>query len=314
MTTALEDPRSAPFSDRLDQTALLDLLEKAETKRKQASSASLCLAFGFGAQVSQLSLFDVAIIGPFVAALMIAALCWECSNRLWRISALRLIAPQIGASFGQTRFLTGWEALDFEQWLKDLFASNGSKSTSWQTAGLYRDVSYRFSEQSISHPRLNKTAGREPASYHYLIEISVPLPFVGRLEIMPAAAISSLFDTVTRDAFRPDRRVHTGDPQFDQVFSVHADKGASDTELLTPAVRQILLAIAEENQSLKLQAGFENGWFHLEFPIPEASFSSLSLLTPMPSLIRSTQRICWQLTFAQRLIDRFMGDYRGPLG
>ncbi|MCM0753327.1 hypothetical protein DEA98_26660 [Brucella pseudogrignonensis] len=165
-----------------------------------------------------------------------------------------------------------------------------------QTAGLYRGISYRCSEQSIFHPRLNKSAGRRPPSYHYLIEISVPLKFVGCLEIIPRAAISSLFDTITRDALRSDQRVQTGDPQFDQVFSVHADKGASVSQLLSPAVRQILVAIAKENQSPKLKAGFRNGWFHLEFPIPEESFSSLSLLRPMPELISSTQRICWQLT------------------
>ncbi|EMG51234.1 hypothetical protein WYI_23285 [Ochrobactrum sp. CDB2] len=314
MTKAIDDPPSAPFSDHLDQTALLHLLETAESTRKQALSASLCLAFALGAKVSQLSLFNVAVIGPYVAALMIAGLCWECSNRLWRMRALKLVAPQIAASFGQTCFSTGWEALDIEQWLKDQFASSGSKSTSWQTAGLYRGISYRCSEQSIFHPRLNKSAGRRPPSYHYLIEISVPLKFVGCLEIIPRAAISSLFDTITRDALRSDQRVQTGDPQFDQVFSVHADKGASVSQLLSPAVRQILVAIAKENQSPKLKAGFRNGWFHLEFPIPEESFSSLSLLRPMPELISSTQRICWQLTFAQRLIERFRGDYGGPLG
>ncbi|NKX17310.1 hypothetical protein HGG75_26025 [Ochrobactrum pseudogrignonense] len=129
-------------------------METAESTRKQALSASLCLAFALGAKVSQLSLFNVAVIGPYVAALMIAGLCWECSNRLWRMRALKLVAPQIAASFGQTCFSTGWEALDIEQWLKDQFSSSGSKSTSansrtlsWHLLSLQRAVDLSSSSE-----------------------------------------------------------------------------------------------------------------------------------------------------------------------
>lgn len=237
----------------------------------------------------------------------------ECSNRLWRIRALQLIAPQIAASFGQTRFQTGWEALDFEFWLKDMFGPHGAKSTAWQTAGVYREISYRLSEQSVYRPRMNKAARSEPARYHYLIEISVPMAFAGRVEILPIATITSFINTITGDVLRRDKRFYTGDPQFDQVFSVHADNAASLPDLLSPQVRQIFLAIVDENRSPKLKAWFENGWFHLEFPIAQPSFSTLSLLQPMAGLRGDMQQIFWQLTFAQRLIDRFMGDYDGPL-
>ena len=107
MTKAIDDPPSAPFSDHLDQTALLHLLETAESTRKQALSASLCLAFALGAKVSQLSLFNVAVIGPYVAALMIAGLCWECSNRLWRMRALKLVHLRLPLRSGRRVFQPG---------------------------------------------------------------------------------------------------------------------------------------------------------------------------------------------------------------
>ncbi len=313
MTTARDNLQPVGLSDSLDETLLQPLLQKADVARKQALSATICFTVAISSKLSQFPMFDVARIGSYLAALIIAGLCWECSNRLWRIRALKLIAPQIAASFGQTRFQTGWEALDFERWLKDMFASQGAKSTAWQTAGVYREISYRLSEQSVYRPRLNKAARSEPASYHYLIEISVPIAFAGRVEILPNTTITSFINTITADVWRRDKRFYTGDPRFDQLFSVHADNAASLPDLLSPQVRQIFMAIADENRSPKLKAWFENGWFHLEFPIAQQSFSAVSLLKPMMGLRGDIQKICWQLTFAQRLIDLFMGDYDGPL-
>ena len=313
MTTAQDNLPPVDFSDSLDEALLQTLLHKVDVARKKALTASICFAVAIGSKFSQLNMFDVVVIGPYVAAVAIAGLCWECSNRLWRIRALKLIAPEIGASFGQTRFQTGWEASGFEVWLKDMFASNGAKSTAWQTAGVYREISYRLSEQSLHRHHMNKGARSEPATYHYLIEISVPMPFVGRVEIAPAATITSFIHTVTADLFRVNKRVYTGDPQFDQVFCVHADTDASLRDLLSPEIRQIFLAIIDESRSPRLKAWFENGWFYLEFPSSQQSFSSVSLLQPITKIRDSMQQICWQLTFAQRLIDRFKGDYGGRL-
>jgi len=314
MTTARDNLSPLFFSDCLDETLWHALVQKAEIARKKALSASICFALAISTKLSQLSMFDVAIIGPYVAALVIAGLCWECSNQLWRIRALKLISPHIAGSFGQMRFQMGWEALDIELWLKDMFGSNGARSTAWQTAGVYREISYRLSEQSVHRPHIHKGARSDPPSYHYLIEISVPKAFDGRVEIAPAATIKSFINTITGDVFGAGKRVYTGDPQFDQVFSVHADNVANLANLLSRDIRQIFLEISDENRSPKLRAWFESGWFHLEFPIAQRAFSLLSLLEPMTGLRGGMQQLCWELTFAQRLIDRFMGDYGGPLG
>ncbi|WP_285539627.1 hypothetical protein [Brucella sp. NBRC 12950] len=305
--------KAVSFSPRLDSAELEIMLREAEPQRKRALSSSICLSVAFGLVVSRVSFFDIAIIGPYVAFIVVSTLLWTFSNSLWRRVASRIVAPLVGRSYGQTSFLSGWEAFDFEDWLKDNLGASQSRSTSWQTEGVYRGTSYRLLEQAVRQPRLNSSRTAEAPSYHYLIEISVPLRFSGRVDIIRRTATTDFLDSFKKHFPGTPCQVASGNTLFDQAFAIHVKDCDDHSTLLSPLVMRGLLAITRENASSKLKVWFENGWFNLEYPLENETFQNISLLTPMPSLSGSAATICWNLTIAQRLIDCFKGDYDGPL-
>jgi len=308
-----DDVKDVSFSPRLDRAELETMLNEAEPQRKRALSSSISLSVAAGLAVSRFSFFDIAVIGPYVAFIVVSTLWWSLSNSLWRRVASRLIAPLVGHSYGQTSFLSGWEAFDLEDWLKDNLGASKSRSNSWRTQGVYRGTSYRLIEQSVRQPRLDSSRAAEPPTYHYLIEISVPLRFTGRVDIIRRQVMSDLLDSLTKHFPGSPRQVASGDAQFDQAFAVYVKDNDDFARLLNPLIMRGLLSITRENASPKLKAWFENGWFKLEYPLEGETFGNISLLTPMPSLSGYAETICWNLTIAQRLIDCFKGDYDGPL-
>lgn len=308
-----DDVKGVSFSPIFERVELEKILNEAEPQRKRALSSSICLSVVLGLVVSQFSLFDVAVIGPYVAFIVISTLIWNLSNSIWRRFASRLVAPLVGHSYGQTSFMNGWEAFDIEDWLKDNLGTSKSRSNTWQTQGIYRGTAYRLIEQSVRQPRLDSSRAAEPPCYHYLIEISVPVRFTGRVDLIRRTGKSDFLDSFTKHFPRSSRQVTSGDAQFDQTFRIYAEDNNDVSTLLSPIIIRGLLSITKGNASPKLKAWFENGRFNLEYPLEKETFRNISLLTPMAALSGPAETICWNITIAQRLIDCFKGEYDGPL-
>jgi len=313
MTTTADDEKHPARSNRPDQENLRKLLANAEHQRRKVLSASLCFSAITGLSLSQLRVFDVAGIGPCVAAIVISLMCWQLSGRLWRARAIGVIAPELCARYGQTRFSTGWETLTAEDFLRNITDSRGYRQKSWESEGTYRGVSYRLSEQSIHEPRIGRGAASTPPRIVFVVEIAVPLAFTGRVVVKPRTLAADLITGIADYLPGGNNRVHSGHPEFDRLFEITSEGTTQLDKLISPAVIQSLLTITQGPIRKTFSARFEEGRFYLEFPIEHPTLRSVSLLTPMPTLIDAADALCWELTIPQRLTDAMMGLYDGPL-
>lgn len=303
---------TAPFlSLRQEREKVAAALINAEDKRKDVLSATICFAFSVGFTALQISFFDIAIVGSYLAAIMFALLCWKLSNWMWHSVAVCSLAPQIAARYGQTTIRNAWQLLSFENWITSQFKSQDHKLTSWQSEGNYRNFVYRLSEVSI-HPA-TMTKHPFPPRYYLVAKISVPVSFRGRIEIRFRNPVADKFISLMKQTLGDDRRHYTGDQSFDTVFETYIENCHNPQELLTPALRKVLLTITQYGLHSQFSARFEAGQFCLDSPIETLIFKEASLLKPMPQLMDATQKLWWDLTIPQRLIDGLTGNYKGPL-
>lgn len=303
---------TAPFlSLPKEKESVAAALIKADDKRKAALSATICFAFAAGFTAFQISLFDIAVIGSYLMAIICASLGWKLSNWMWHSVAVCIVAPEIVTRYGQASIRNAWQLLSFENWISSQFNSRDHKLTSWQSEGNYRDIAYRLSEISVRPATMTKQ--HFPPRYYLAAEISVPVQFSGRIEIRFRNPVADKFITLMKQMLGNDRRHYTGDQRFDDVFETYIENCLNPQELLTPALRKTLLTIAQYGLRSQFSARFEAGQFHLDSPIESLIFKEASLLTPMPQLMDTTQNLWWDLTIPQRLIDGLTGNYEGPL-
>lgn len=307
----MTEPDASPSPSGLERTEIEKLLAGAEPDRIAALSASLSLtvaaAFMIGGQALLTGHLGLTMIGVVVAIAV-----WHLSNRFWRDRVLEVIAPAMGAGWGQSDFASGWgRAVPVEDWLRDMFDREGARFTAWQSQGRYHDVDYRLSEVSIPQPRRGR---RRREVIHILqVELSVPRSFSGTVEISPNAGFMSKVDDVLRQLTGDAERRLGIDPAFDAVFDTKVTANAPVEELLTPGFREAMLRLAARYPRLYLSGRFERGWFSLRLPIPHLVFSSARLLTPMRDLEGEADALWWDLTVPHRLIDGLMGQHYGPL-
>jgi hypothetical protein len=243
----------------------------------------------------------------------VAAALWPLCNRMWRRIAIGVLAPAIGAGWGQKEFASGWGAEGLPRFVEGLFpAGGGTRITAWRSAGVYRDIPYRLHEETIRRKR----HGSGPRDVHHVLvaEISVPRPFSGTVELVPqSGAVASRINDALRMVGGSEEWRQSVDPQFDAVFETVASANAPVDELLSPTVRNALLDLADRHGEGRFVARFENGWFTLRLPVRQLTFASTNLLKPMTELEDEADRLWWELTLPHRLIDAVSGDHDGPL-
>ncbi|MCF7646467.1 DUF3137 domain-containing protein [Bacillus subtilis] len=311
MKTEVPDGSTPLLSFSQERENVVTALTQAEDKRKTALSASICLSFSAGFAAFQSSLFDVAGIGSYVAAIIFAAPCWKLSNWMWHSLAICSLAPEIASRYGQKTIRNAWEFWDFESWITAQFNNQEQQLTSWQSEGNYRNIAYRLREVSVQPAR--RTRPSSPPRYYLMAEISVPASFSGRIEIRLRNSVTDPFISFIKQMLGDDSRIYTGDQHFDEIFEIYGENCPDYQSLLTPALRKALLTIAQYGVRQRFSARFEKGWFYLDFPIETPIFKNASLLQPMPQLMDAIQQLWWDLTMPQRLIDGLTGNYEGPL-
>lgn len=301
---------SGPSPSGIDRARVVALLERAEPDRLAALSASLNLILAIALTIGGRAALDGHLVQPLVG-IMIAIALWRLINRLWRDRAVGMIAPALGAAWGQSQFSSGWAAVPLEDGLRDFFSGEGARLTSWQSCGRYRDIDYRLSEATI---RERNRKGRRPKTIHLLtVQVAVPKSFQGSVEIAPGAGFMSKVEEVLRQWTGSSEQHRDIDPAFDAVFDTTVTADAPVDDLLTPGFREAMLRLAARYPRLSLMGRFEHGWFSLRLPIPHLVFSSAKLLTPMRDLAHDADALWWDLTVPHRLIDALTGEHDGPL-
>jgi len=302
----MQDPET--LASGLARGEIEGLLHEAEPRRLQALSASLNLAAGMF--LTLLGSNPAGLVWPLVAA-VVAITVWQVSQRLWRNMAIAAVAPALGQPWGQSRFASGLSALGLERWVTELFSHEGRRFTAWRSEGCYRETEYRLSEASIWQRRPNSDQHR--VRHLMQIDVAVPRPFTGTVELVPCAGFVGQIDDVIRQLTgNAEQRVEI-DPAFDSVFDTMVSQGTSTDDLLTSGFRHAILALAARYPRMHVTGRFENGWFSLRLPIPHLVFSSARLTKPMTDMAHEADALWWDLTVPHRLIDALMGDRDGPL-
>lgn len=300
----------ATMASGMQRSRLQRLLAQAEPRRLAALSANICLAIGAALQIASVGPWGGSFM-RIILGVIIAIALWQLGNRLWRDMAIAAIAPALGEGWGQKHFVSGWGTVPVEEWITDLFSSEGSGTTAWQSEGDHRSVQYRLMEKTI---RVRRHSQRRREIIHLMmVAVSVPKPFSGRVEFRPSSGFSGVIGDVLRRLSGDQEQRHAIAPNFDACFDTIASGGASIDTLVTPGFRKALLMLAARHPNTYLTGHFEHGWFHLRLPIPHLSFASAHLLKPLPSMIEDADELWWDLTIAHRLIDGLMGDHDGPL-
>ncbi|KAA0968140.1 hypothetical protein FPY71_17575 [Aureimonas fodinaquatilis] len=306
-----QKPGDGILASGLERRKIEALLRDAEPKRMAALSASINLVAAVALVFGGKALLDGRLVQVSIAV-VIAMVLWRTCNRLWRSLAIAAIAPAIGQNWGQTGFSSGWGAVPVETRIGDLFSNEGgARFTAWQSQGVYRGISYRLRENTIWYKR--RYHQRRTVTHTLQIEISVPQPFSGSIEICPALGFMGKVDDVLRDLMQENKRKIPLDPTFDAVFDTIASAGAPADKLLTPEFRRAMLALAARHPRLHLEGKFEHGWFSLRLPVPHLVFSSASLRKPLPEMVEDADRLWWDLTVPHRLIEGLAGEHDGPL-
>lgn len=303
-------PSAGPLASGLDRSDVDAMLRAAEPQRIQALSATINLAFGTFVTVMGRSPWEGNVLWPIVGVIAAIAV-WRLSRRLWRDHAIAVLAPAIGAPWGQISFASGWGAVEFGTWIGDLFSEQGRRFTAWQSHGRYRESDYRLSEATIWHRR-HKSRRRE-VIHVMTVEVSVPQSFAGSVELRPRSGFAAKIDDLLLQIAGSAERRREVDPAFDAVFDTVTSQGTAADTLLTPGFRTTMLTLAARHPRMYLTARFEHGWFSLRLPIPHLVFASASLTRPLTEMADEADALWWDLTVPHRLIDALMGDRDTPL-
>lgn len=294
----------------LDRDEVATLLRNAEPRRMANLAASLNLCAGIVFLMLGRAPFQGSFLWP-IFAVVVAGMAWTLSNRLWRDIALATVAQTIGERWGQSHFASGWETVDIERWIADLFNEEGQRFTAWESRGKHRDIAYRLNEATIWRRRSNQK--RSETFYLMQVEIAVPQPFAGSIELRPRSKYMAGVDDLFRQLSGNELQRREIAPEFDAVFDTLASADATVDELLTRGFQQAMLTLAKRNPQSYLSARFQQGWFNLRLPIPCLVFSSAGLFRPLGALLDDVDTLWWDLTIPHRLIDGLMGDHQGPL-
>ncbi len=306
----MTDTSNSIMANGVDRERLQHLLQAAEPRRLQMLAANISLAIGAGVFIAGFAPLGGGITRTIIGIIAAIAL-WQLGNRLWRDMAIAMLAPDIGKGWGQKHFASGWGTVPVEEWIGDLFSSEGSQTTAWRSEGDYRSAQYRLTEKTIRFRRHSKR--RREVFHTVMVAVSVPKPFSGRVEFRPGSGLFGRVDDMFRQFSGGGEQRHAIDAEFDASFDTIASGGASVEAVVTPAFRRALLMLAKRHPNTYLTAHFENGWFHLRLPIPHLAFASAHLLKPLPAMIDDADELWWDLTIAHRLIDGLMGEHDGPL-
>ena len=306
----MSEAAGATLASGLDRNEIATLLRSAEPRRMTNLSASLNLSAGLFFLLLGSAPLQGSFLWPVVAC-VVGGMAWTVSNRLWRDIALGSVAQTIGDRWGQSHFASGWGAVDIEKLLADLFSGEGCRFTAWESHGKHRDIAYRLNEATIWRRRRNQK--RREIFYLMQVEVAVPQPFAGSVEIRPRSGFAPAIDDFFRQISGEDEQRQTIDPDFEAVFDTFASANANVDKLVTPGFRHAMLTLAKRNPQSWLSARFQHGWFNLRLPIPHLVFASAGLLRPLEELIDEVDMLWWDLTIPHRLIDSLMGDHQGPL-
>ena len=145
------------------------------------------------------------------------------------------------------------------------------------------------------------------------VEIAVPQPFAGSIELRPRSKYMAGVDDLFRQLSGNELQRREIAPEFDAVFDTLASANANVGELLTPGFHRAMLTLAKRNPQSYLSGRFQHGWFNLRLPIPHLVFSSAGLFKPLDALTDDVDTLWWDLTIPHRLIDSLTGDHQGPL-
>lgn len=306
----LSETSKTTMASAMERSRLQQLLAEAEPRRFAALSANICLAISAAIQIASVGPWGGSFM-RIILGVIIAIATWQLGNRLWRDMAIAAIAPAMGEAWGQKHFISGWGTVQIEEWIGDLFSSEGSTTTAWQSQGEHRSVQYRLTEKTIRFRRHSQQ--KREIVHVVMVAVSVPKPFTGRVEFRPSSGFFGVVDDVFRKLSGDKEQRHAIAPDFDACFDTIASENASVDAVVTPGFQHALLTLAARHPNTYLAGHFEHGWFHLRLPIAHLAFASANLLKPLPAMINDADELWWDLTIAHRLIDGLMGDHGGPL-
>jgi Protein of unknown function (DUF3137) len=124
-----------------------------------------------------------------------------------------------------------------------------------RVVGLRDTIPFVFSELSVTHKIVKKSSGKMEIKYESLFkglfyEMKIPATLNGFVMISPDNMSeflgSKLAEFVSKYAYDNIEKVMIDDPDFEENFSVYANKDANTEEIVSPGLRKKLLELSEK--------------------------------------------------------------------
>ena len=179
-------------------------------------------------------------------------------------------------------------------------------------AGRYRDTDFQMME-AVYVPTRKENEDIHRFRRGLLIRLSVPVPFEGTT-ILHAARDRARRGRLARymggRKFQP---VTLDDPVFDLRYQVRSDRPEEARALVTPELRDAMLAMTNERQGELVRGALHKGEFWMSMPVWRPLFEVASLTTSRKALEERVLRAADEITVVHRVIDQLHGSGPGRL-
>lgn len=176
-------------------------------------------------------------------------------------------------------------------------------------SGHHRDTGFRVVEARLKRRRVAKRSSSRTVFKGLLFDIEVPQPFT--CHVLLASDKGGLVNRVEgffRDKFGGMEAVSFDHPAFEARFEVYSDDPAAARGLMTPALLDSLVALAEAAEGRTLKAAFADGRFLLALPNREDLFEIGKLHRALDHLKEDVETLLRQITLPHRVIDFLHGE------
>jgi hypothetical protein len=156
------------------------------------------------------------------------------------------------------------------------------------------------------------------AEWHTLvIEVKVPIPFVGR--VLLAKDRGRLVNRLAEWLDIPEagegnlHRIVFPHEGLERLFEIYAMDAEEAARLITPVLADSLVALDAAQPGTVMHGVFGSGWFRMALRLRRPLFSQPSLFTPMAGIVEQMPEVIREMRVSHRVIDYLHGDRPGPL-
>jgi hypothetical protein len=285
-------------------------MEVERRRLKRLRTVKLAVGLGISAAIlaAAFTQFDWGKQGfvfglAFVAAVMVPIFIVGSPTDKFRDKLRELVIPPVTRfldityaravpeAFGLARFIDRKVVGDY--------TASRSKVQDYVT-GTHKGRGYAMAEAN-----LQRRSGKSTVTVFKGLLLSIDWPEAGQASVLIGRDYGKLFNKIA--GLGKATRVTFEDQDFEKRFEVYATDETVARQLLTPAVLQSLVAVAEGRKGQTPTAAFTDGRFLLALPIAEDLFEPGSLSRSMDRFEEDMHTLLRHLTIPQRVIEILQG-------